>query len=163
MALQSKFGQLFLALQAKVLADIPDSPATPGIRLVDMDFRQIDQPGTRPPIASGGNLYVDFANTIYEQRQLKTQMAQMDILLRLAFDPYSSSASIAPQAVREKALAFFEIEHKLYVCLQDWTADGLLTVPMKRISAVTEERPDQLRVRDIVFKATCGDYSAAIL
>lgn len=153
----SVFNALLIKLQERLVAAIPDSVGTPGIRYVEQDLGQLDFYATRPAISFPAVL-VDYTVTTYEQKQMKTQWAQLSgIQLRLAFDPLSNTSSLTPLQVREKGLQYFEIEQKIYLTLQDWTADGLLMLPMKRISAATEERQDPFRVRRIGFKSTYED------
>lgn len=154
----SIFNALLVKLQDKLVAAIPDSADTPGIRLVDQDFGQVDIYEVRPAV-SFPCVLVDYSNTEYVQKQFKAQWAEMNIVLRLAFDPWSKSSSLSPMEVREKALKYFEIEQKIYLTLQDWTADGMLMLPLKRMSAVSEKREDKFRVRQITFKATYEDRS----
>jgi len=153
----SVFNQLLFKLQSKILASIPDSVGTPGIRMVDQDMGQVDFYTVRPAVPFPC-LLVDYNNTEYVQQQFKSQWGQMLIKMRLAFDPWSKSNSLAPMDVREKALIYYEIEDKLYLALQDYYADGLLMLPLKRVSAKTEkDRTDKLRIREIIFKATYQD------
>jgi hypothetical protein len=154
----SIFNQLLIKLQNKLMADISDSETTPGIRYVDQDLGQVDVYDTRPAV-SFPCVLIDFSQTLYEQKQFKTQWAKMNINLRLVFDPYSASNSLAAESVREKALAYYEIENKIYLSLQEWNADGLLMLPMKRIASSTEKRDDKLRIRNIVFTAIFEDRS----
>lgn len=146
---------LLIKLQTKLLADIPDSEATPGIRMVEQDLAQIDVYETRPAV-SFPCVLVDFPSTNYEQKQFKAQWAQMNIQLRLAFDQWSSSSSLSTEDIRRKAMAYYDIENKIYLSLQDWTADGLLMLPLKRVSDAKEKRED-FRVIAITFKATYED------
>lgn len=157
----SIFNQLLILLQAKILADIPDSEATPGIRYIEQDLAQLDVYETRPAISFPG-LLIDYASTVYEQKQNKAQWGQMNIAMRLAFDQWGSSSSLAPEDARIKALAYYEIENKIYLSLQDFTAGGLLMLPLKRVSASTEKRTD-FRVRIIVFRATYEDVGLQAL
>lgn len=139
------------------MAAIPDSVGTPGIRYVDQDLGQLEFYSTRPAISFPA-LLVDFTTATYDQKQHKTQWAQLSgIQLRLAFDPYGGSSSITPDAVKQKALEYYDIEQKVYLAFQDWRADGLLMLPMKRVSATSEVREDPFRVRKLVYKATHED------
>lgn len=154
----SIFNALLIKLQNKLMASIPYSTDDrTGIRYVDQDLGQIDNYKMKPSISMPAVL-VDFTNTTYDQKQMKAQWAQMNISLRLVFDPYSFSNSLTDQQYREMALIYYETEGRIYLSLQDWNADGLLMLPLKRISAATERREDdRLRVRNITFKATYED------
>lgn len=152
----SVFNTLLIELQARITTALPDTPAIPGIRYVEQDLGQIDVYETKPAVPDTGVL-VDYISTNYVQRQLKAQWAEMNINLKLYMFNASSSNSLAPLATKEKALFYYELESKLYLILQDWTANGLLMLPMKRVSSGSEKRDDGIRVRNIVFKATYED------
>ena len=159
----SKFKPLLIAIQNKVMTDIPDSAGTPGIRQADPDFGQIDIEGVRPAVAFPW-LGIKFVETNYDQLQMRQQRAKMRIAFRLAFDPFSSASSLAPEDARNKALACFDIENKFYTVFQDLkfeyqTGMFYLATGLRRISAVVEERKDTLFVLRLVYEATFVDNS----
>lgn len=152
----SLFNQLLIKLQTRILAQVPDDGNDTGIRYIDQDFAQLEVYDTRPSVAFPCAL-IDYNQTVYKDLQLKSQLCTLNMNVRLGFDPYSSSNSLTDEATREKALSFYEIENKIYLAIQDWNADGLLTIPFKRISAITEKRQDKFRVRVIAFRASYED------
>lgn len=152
----SVFNTLLIESQARIGVALPDTPAVPGIRYVEQDLGQIDNYDVRPAVPDVGVL-IDFTQTVYEQKQLKTQWAQMIINFRLYFLTIGNSSNLAPLGVREKALFYYELESKLYLIMQDWKVEGLLMLPLKRISASSEKRNDGIRVRNIAFKCTYED------
>jgi hypothetical protein len=156
----SVFNTLLIELQARILTALPDTPDIPGIRYVEQDMGQIDVYDIRPAVPDTGVL-IDYISTNYIQRQLKAQWAEMNINLKLYMGNFSSSNSLAPLNVREKALFYYEMESKLYLILQDWKANDLLMLPMKRVSSSSEKREDGIRVRNIIFKATYEDRTLA--
>lgn len=164
----SPFKQLLIALQEKILADIPyDENTRAGVKEVNHDFGQIDIEGMRPAVAMPW-IGIDFSDAQYDQKQFKVQWAKINITFRLCFDPWSNSSSLAPEDVRAKALAYYEIEDKLYTSLQDWryeyqAGQFLLMKGLRRLSAVTEQRKDTLRVRRVVFECWFEDRAVQAL
>lgn len=159
----SSFKPFFIALQDKLVTDVPDSEGTPGIRQADPDFGQIDIEGQRPAVAFPW-VGINFNETQYEQMQLNQQRAKVRITLRLAFDPWSSSSSLAPETARQKAFAYFDIEDKIYTALQNWVYEYQAgrhkqITGLRRLSAITENRKDTLHVRVLVFEGTFVDNS----
>ena len=154
--MKSVFNQFLIALQNKIGAEIPDSEIEPGIRETNQDLGQLEVYDVRPAVPFPC-LLVDLAAPSYEQKQFKTQWANMQVTMRLGFDQWGSSSSLSPEDVRVKALAYYEIENKIYEVLQDWNAEGLLMRPLRRLSAVTEKRDDKFRVRVITFTAVYED------
>lgn len=151
----SVFANLLLKFYDRISSQVPE------ILMVDQDLGQLEFYDQRPAVSFPCAL-IDFVQTGYKDKQLGAQWGEMIIAFRLAHDTYSNSSSATPQTVQEIALQYYETEAKLYKALQDWNADGLLMLPMSRISVVTERRDgDNYRVRVISFKATAEDLSAA--
>lgn len=160
--MSSPFKSLLMGLQDWIGNEIPYEASTRvGIRESNQDVGQIDAEGVRPAVAFPW-CGIDFSETKYDQKQFKVQWAKANISFRLAFDPWGSSSSLAPDDVRENALAYYETEDLLYLKLQDWRYEYepgkfLLMIALRRISAITEQRKDVLRVRKIVFECTFED------
>ena len=84
------------------------------------------------------------------------QWANITIIIRLGFSPFSSASSLSPDISKEKALEFLEVENELYKALQNFTA-GDIVQPITRKSAATENRDDPFRVRAITFTTATED------
>jgi hypothetical protein len=151
------FNRLLIEIQTKVAAALPYVPATRiGIAYVDQDLGQADVYDIKPDILMPA-LLIDFNVPQYEQKQFKVQWGNLIMSAQLIFDPYHQSSSLQAQAIKEMALVYYETENKLYTIFQDWTANGLLMKPFRRISAVSEKNDLRLRKRNIVFGATYED------
>lgn len=156
MALQSFYGQFLLALQAYLNTEVPE------IRYIDRDLAQLDigpDDLGRYPV-SFPCLIIDFTDAVYDQLGNQVQTGTPTLLCRLAAAPFSTSNSLAPTAVREKALKFWELEQKLYVALQGWDAGGLCQ-PLTRFRAASEQREDTIAVRQVYFNTFFHDETAA--
>lgn len=147
MALNSKFGLLFNKLIEKIEADVTD------IRFTDQDWNQLDF--QEPPISYPCAL-IDFPDTQFAQMQ-GHQDATALVRLKLIYRSFTATSNITPDANRETALQFYELEQQLYEALQAWDADGLLVNDLVRQSATTEKRDDGLRVRVIEFACSFVD------
>lgn len=157
--MSSFIGTLYTMAKNKVIADIPQTANSIGFRFVDQDFGQLSDDTERPAVSFPCCL-IDFATINYEQKQFKHQWAKMDaISFKFGFEPFSNSSNLTPQEYIDKALGYYELEEKFYLSFQDWTADGLLMIPLKRIAVSTIERRDRIRVRQVLFKAVYEDRS----
>lgn len=151
----SLFAQLFLAIQDKIVADVPE------IVWIDQDLGQLESYSVRPNVQFPCVL-IDFPNTVYSNNGQQVQWADIgSISIRLGFAPYTSANSEAPDISKEDALNYYELEHKLYMALEGFDADGAVQ-PLNRISAQTENRDDTFRVRQLVFTTATEDDSAKI-
>lgn len=147
MALTSPFAKLFNKLITQIKAEVT------AIRYLDQDWDQLGE--TNPPV-SYPCILIDFPETQFAQMQ-GYQQATATVRLKLVYRSYTSTSNITPDANRETALQFYELEQQLYEALQAWYADGLLCNAMIRRSAATEKRDDGLRVRVIDFECAFDD------
>lgn len=152
MALESLFAQIFIELQKKIAADVPE------VKWVDLDVGQLESYEVRPKVQFPCVL-IDFPGATYSNLSQNVEWWDGNINIKLGFDPFSETSSITPDAVKFQGLEYFEIEHKLYKSLKSFTAAGNIQ-PMCRISAVTENRDDTFRVRDIAFTSAAEDEAA---
>lgn len=154
--MESVFAQLFLAIQEHLKTTVP------AIRQVDQDLGQLDYyPEDGRPAVTWPCLLLDFDATADELSD-GVQWLDIKVQCRLAFSPYSSSASFVPDLVKEKSLLFYEVEVELYKALQGFDAAGIVQ-PMSRQGAITtEKREDPFRVRNMVFTTATQDFSAQL-
>lgn len=158
--MNSPFANLFEALQTRIKAQVP------AIRWIDQDMGQLEHYAERPAVAWPCVL-IDFDGWNFENMGQNCQTAEGDLIIRLAFPPFSHSNNLSP--VKDKALIFYEHEFNLHKALQGWEpvispppggAGGGFS-PMTRISADTEKRDDPIRVRVIRYRLAFEDYSTA--
>ncbi len=148
----SLFAQLYLAIQDRIKTVVPD------VKWIDQDLGQLEQYEVRPSVAFPCVL-IDFGAAQYTDQSDDVQWVNVQIALRLGFAPFGSANGVSPQATKEHALEYYEIEQKLYEALQNFTANGCVQ-PMTRISATTEMREDTFRVRQLVFTTATEDDTA---
>jgi len=154
MALTSKFGKIYQALKEHIKSEVPE------IEWIDTDLGQLELYESRPAVKFPCVL-IDFPTTEYKEKQQKTQHGQMQVSFKLGFAGYDATNSAAPVQIAEAGLQYFELEHKLYLALQDFNAGDELNIPLVRINAITQLRDDKFRVRIIAYKGTFQDDYAA--
>lgn len=152
--MQSLFGQLFLAIQEQIKTQVG------AIQWIDQDLGQLDSFEIRPAVAFPCVL-IDFVNTQYKEHMQNVQWADITVIVRLGFAPFSSANSATPDIPKEAALEYYELEHALFEALQGFTANDCVQ-PMIRVSAATERREDFLRVRELIFTTATEDDTIKI-
>lgn len=155
--MNSPFATLYLAIQARIRT------AVPAIRHIDQDLGQLEQYQDRPAV-SWPAVVLDLDGAQYGDMGEQAQTCTLDVVLRLAFAPYSSANVLAPDSVKEKALEYYDAEWLLNKALHCWVPDGGPSCPyefsaLTRISAGTEKREDNIRVREIRYRIAYEDYS----
>lgn len=172
--MQSPHALLFLAIQQQLLS-ILDNDDNPLLRFVAMDFGQLEDyvPPGKPPVSYPCAL-ISIDDADYTSEGMNTQRGVISVVIRIGFDPYSATSNLTPDVSRNKALAYFELEQKIYLAFQGW-APGTVTVTASpsvttdlsndfghfmRRKAFTERRKDFLHVRVIQFSITHQDYTA---
>ena len=150
--MESLFAQLFLAIQAHILASVP------AIKWIDQDLGQLEAYEVRPAVEFPCVL-IDFPAANYSNEGQLVQWADVNISIRLGFAPFASANSVAPDISKEHALEYYEIENDLVKALHGFTANDCIQ-PMMRISAATERREDSYRVRELQFTTGTEDTTA---
>jgi hypothetical protein len=158
------FGQLYLDLSNYLKTSVPE------LKWIDQDFGQLETFEYRPNVDFPCAL-IDFLQSSYSNGAELSQFGDLTISIRLGFAAFSSSAQAAPLNVKEKALAYYALEQKVFKVLQGWQPvyeDENYTQPFIRMSAQTEQRisasgaqdASGLRVRVLMFNTTFEDQSA---
>jgi hypothetical protein len=167
--MNSPIANLFLSLR-NTLSALTDSDGNKYFSYVNQDFGQLARNGnSRPPIAFPGIL-IDVSDTQYRARSSNAQNGVVTVVLRIVFPPLSTSAAGAPETYAEKALYYYELEQLVYTTLQGSSpaftdgsgADLLKNLfgSFNRVQVRTQDRKDDLRVRELMFSIALDDYSA---
>lgn len=153
--MNSPFANLYLAIQERIIDEVPE------ILFVEQNFGQLDDysNGGRPPVQYPCAL-IDFQNFGFENMGENTQRAEGDITITLAFAQHGQTHNGQPDAWREAALNYYDIEWKLHKALQGWAPGnpddfGYLT----RTSVVKDNRPLYVRLRTLTYRLAFEDYS----
>ena len=148
----SPFATLFLQLQEYIKTSVP------AIQWIDQDLGQLENYEIKPSVKFPCVL-IDFDAFTYEDMGENGQFAQGDVVLRLAFPPFSNTSSPTPLLWKEKGLAIYDIEYALYTALQGWKPVGYGY--MLRDNTNIERREDAIRVRTMRFSISYEDYGAS--
>ncbi len=156
MELQSFFAQLLLKLQAHIKEKVPE------IKYINQDLGQLEVYDMDSPSVSWPCVLVDMSDTNYADLHQGVQEANMcTLMFRLGFNPFSQTSNLQPEEVRKLGLYYYELEHKLYIALQGYAADGFCQ-PMTRTRMATEKREeDAFRVRALIFTTSFEDDGAS--
>lgn len=125
---------------------------------VNMELGQLEGYELRPAV-SFPCVLIDFTDFNFSDMGENCQIGEGNVILRIAFTPYSNTSNITPQAFKEKGLKYFEIETEIYKALQGWQGEDFGA--LMRESDSTEKREDDIRVRQLVFSTTFQDNLAA--
>jgi hypothetical protein len=154
LTMNSPFANLFLALQEQATAHVPE------IVHIDQELGQLNSKN-RPPV-SWPCLLIDFEDFRFKNLSENVQTAKGIIVLRLGFAQFSASSASVPAGYKEKAIGYYDIEWKLHKALQGWAPPGNEFGSLCRTSAVTQERADGYRVRELRYKIAFDDYSTKL-
>jgi len=149
--MNSIFANMYLEIIERIKVKVPE------IKYINQDFGQIDNYEERPPV-SFPCLLIDFESFGFSDMGSNCQIAEGTVKLRLATAPFSNQSSITPDIVQAKAMAYYELETKLYQALHGW--QGNVFGYLMREGVETEKREDELRVRAISFSTCFQDNSA---
>jgi len=152
--MQDFFGTLYIALSNYIKTNVPE------VRWIDMDFGQLEHFEYKPEV-SFPCVLIDFPQANYSNTSNLSQVGEVKVQFRLGFAPFSKSYQAAPEDVKEKGLAYFAIEQRLFEVIQGWSNE--FTQPFIRESALSEQRDNDdqgLRVRVLTFNTAYEDNSA---
>lgn len=150
MALQSPFSKLLQQIKNRIIDQVPE------IRYINQELGQLEE--ARPPVTYPCVLIDMDEFEFTEAGNEPKQMADGFVVIRLALPSYSSSSNLAPDAVFEKAMDYYELEYKMYSALHNWAPTGFSRMLRKKTS--TEKREDNKRVRVMPFAINFEDSGA---
>ena len=150
--LQSPQANLFQLLIEKLIAEVPE------LRYIDQDLGQLENYEIRPSVSWPCGL-LDIEEFKYSDQQSHAiQLAEGIVSLRLGMVKYTDSNNLVSAHIRENALQYYELEHKVYKALHGWNPPGFGKL-LRRASG-TERREDDIRVRIMKFATSFTDDSA---
>jgi len=148
--MNSYFADLYLDIQERIKSEVPE------IEWIEQDFGQDVYDKWRPNVAFPAVL-IDFNNADYENIAGEGQTADVSVTLRLLVTPFEHSYEAAPLEVKEGALEYFELEHKLVQAIHGWSPD--YTQPLIRKRITSNNRNDiGLRIRELQFTTAYQEY-----
>lgn len=131
--------------------------AIPEILWADLNKNQMNF--ERPPIVFPAAL-VDISLPKCIDLNAKKQLVDAIITIKLCFDFTGNTSLSTPKIERDKSLAFFDIQEKVYQTFQGWCTAEFNS--LSRINVFEENlRPDGYKVVGIVFKTDYQDFTAS--
>lgn len=140
---------LFIALCDLLEAQVPE------VRWIDADEGQINSQNNRPPVAFPCVL-IDMTYPQTEALNAQSEKIRVQFSLRIAFEGYGQTSSVAPEEVRERALERLDILEKIHRTLQWWSYERQIN-PLRRQRVITERRQDGLKVYNMIYESAFVD------
>lgn len=159
--MNSPFAKILIALQDFIPTALAAYTPDGGVIFVDLDHGQLDV-REAPPV-SFPCVLIDFQNWKFSDEAELVQIAEGDIVFKIATDPYSATSSITPDTWRDNALTILDMEHTLYQALEGRkiaTAADKSTTPLGRIAYTSDNRRPGLKVRINTYTTSFRDYAA---
>ncbi len=149
---------LYLLLQAR-LAAITDGDK-PVFRWIDHDLGQLED---EKPALSYPAILIEFDEFTFTDLAENCKMGEGNIVLKVVFDPYSSTSNITNPVFKEKGLKYYKHEGMIKQALDGWCPDETSDVygPLDFMSASPGKERTDLRIRQMVFSIGIDDYSGA--
>jgi hypothetical protein len=145
---------VFLTVQTQ-LATIPD------LKFIDQDLGQLDFDDEldKSPVKFPCALF-DMVDIQYTDNAEDSQLATAILELRLGLTAYAAATHYYQNnSHKENALFYFNLEHTVNKALHGWS-DDMYFNPLSRISAQTEKRKDNIRVRVLRYAFGFTDNTA---
>ena len=167
--MNSPFANLFMALQQRIMQIYVDPTANPKVPVftqVDHNFGQLD--ALEIPLRKNGpTVLIDFDQSLFEELGNNAQTGKMMISFLVVFFPYSSTSSITPSTYIQKGLGYYEAENQLHEALQGLDPGDIegfepladIFGSLVRVSATTDKRRTDVRIRNLVYSIGIDDYS----
>jgi hypothetical protein len=149
--MNAPFANIFLAIQARIAENMHD------IRHIAHDLGQLSVKG-RPPV-SWPCVLIDFEDFSFSNLGEHIQSAMGTVVVRLGFAPHSGTGKDTPEAYKEKALTYYDLEWELHKLLHGWSPDEQTAGAMIRTGTATQRRTDSYRVRELRYAIAFEDYS----
>ena len=130
------------------------------LKYIEQDLGQMEHypEGGRPPV-SFPCVLIDVEDTSFDEMGEQCQLGEGILQVRICQPTYSTSNNLAPEEVRKTALSYYETEQQVHEALHGWAKDNFSK--LIRVSAKTEKRNDEYRVRVLRYRFGMEDYSTA--
>lgn len=157
MAVQSPNAQLYLAIQARLKAQVA------ALKWIDQNFGQLEiEP--RPPVLFPTAL-IDLSGFVFEDLPNGVQKGNGRVIISLATAPFSNSNASTPTPQKEKAIEYYEIEWAIHNALHNWIPITGMEKLLRRTMDKQEAENISIRERLIVFECgytDCGAMPATV-
>lgn len=150
--------QLYLDLADRLKAQVPE------LRWIDLDHGQLQLFEYRPEVAFPCAL-IDYQTGSYTDQGQLAQLGELVLTVTLATASFSATHQPAPMNVKDKGLAFFDLEEKVVQAVHGWVPTDAggneYAQALVRVGDLTNKSFEELglRVRVISFSVGIEDYS----
>lgn len=151
--MESQFATAFLAIMAQIQSNVPE------IKFIDQDYGQLTQYDGRQGVGFPAVL-IDFPAMNYADLGQQAQDALGTVQISLAYPQVVHSSNLITPEMRERSLAYYELEHKLNSWLHGFTP-GDAFGHMTRQSAVSINTPMAVRIRRLTYRLGMEDFSTS--
>ncbi len=149
----SPFANIYNAVLERLAAKAPL------LRYIDQDLGQLENYEMRPPVAWPCAL-IDIEDVIFSDfGDNLGQNAEGFVQIRVGQQQYSPANKLAPKAIRDMALKYYDTEQEVFEALHGFTAPGFSKLLRRAVK--NEQRNDDLRVRVIRFAFSFEDTTGS--
>jgi len=149
--MQSPEALLFLAIQSRILAEVPE------IKYIDQNLGQYMHEEFRKQILSP-TVLIDFPVTDFSEMQGNNQFGAVTISVTLFYDIWDNTNSLTPQNIKQAGLQYLEVNQKLFMALQGWNPDNCEAL-IRTQSKGHNANETGLRVKETTFTTQFEDRS----
>lgn len=149
--MQSPLANLYLALQERILAEVPE------IQYIDQNLGQYMNGEFRKQMLFPCVL-IDFPNTDFSALQGNYQFAELTIVVTVFYDIWNHTNSLAPNEIKEAGLQYLDIDQKVFRTLQGWNPNFCEALTRAKYKSHNANEMG-LVVRETTFLTQYEDYS----
>lgn len=146
--MQTAYKEIMERIQARI----------PGVRWIDLDRGQIDDPENHYTIDFPAIL-ISFGDIPWGSIMEKVNHGECEITLRIAYKPYNDSSNHTPETIRDQALTELGIRQSLNATLQGFAGSNFNE--LQHVGTSQEPREDGMLVFAETYKTLLVDNSAA--
>ncbi|MBC7399832.1 MAG: hypothetical protein H7289_07780 [Mucilaginibacter sp.] len=153
--MDSILANIFLAVQQRLNSQLTD------VKWIDQDLGQLEFYTTRPAV-NFPCLLIEVDDTDYSDEGENSQIGEGIIQVRLGLTVYTDANNLTPTLYKEKAIDYYNLEHRVNKALHGW-CDGRFFNPLMRRKSFKEKRDDNIRVRVLRYAFAFRDSTAMVV
>lgn len=143
---------IFLTVQERLKTSLTD------LKWIDQDLGQLEFYDKRPAVDFPCAL-IDIDDSDYSDEGENSQIGEGILIVRLGLTVYNSANHLTPTPYKEKAIDYYNLEHRVNSFLHGW-CDSRYFSPLMRRKGFKEKRDDNLRVRVLRYVFAFRDSTA---
>jgi hypothetical protein len=148
---------VFLTVQNRLASLLLDG--VPELKFIDQDLGQLEFEESNSPVKFPCALF-DIVDTKYTDNSEDSQLSEGILEVRLGVAAYAAATHYyTNDSHRINALYYYNLEHRVNQLLHGWSDDQYFN-PLSRVSAKTERRKDNVRVRVLHYAFGFTDDTA---